>query len=81
MTLSTEPIAIMVRKADPEFKLLADDTIKGLVASGEMSTIYEKWFMRPIPPKNVKLNLPISDSTKAAWAKPNDKPLEDFMKN
>lgn len=80
-TLSTEPIAIMVRKADPELKLLADDTIKGLIASGEMSAIYEKWFMRPIPPKNVKLNLPISDSTKAAWAKPNDKPLEDFMKN
>jgi glutamate/aspartate transport system substrate-binding protein len=34
--------------------------------------------MQPIPPNNVTLNMPASDSTKAAWANPNDKPMEDY---
>ncbi|HVZ45378.1 MAG TPA: amino acid ABC transporter substrate-binding protein [Ramlibacter sp.] len=78
--LSVEPIAIMVRKGDPAFKKLGDDTIVQLVKSGEMSKLYDKWFMQPIPPKNVRIGLPASDSTKAAWANPNDKPMEDYAK-
>ena len=34
--------------------------------------------MQPIPPANVKIGLPMSDATKAAWANPNDKPMEAF---
>jgi len=78
--LSVEPIAIMLRKDDPAFKKLADDTLKGLMKSGEIAKIYDKWFMQPIPPKNNKVGLPVSDSTKAAWATPNDKPMEDYAK-
>lgn len=78
--LSVEPIAIMLRKDDPAFKKLADDTLKGLMKSGEIGKIYDKWFMQPIPPKNNKVGLPVSDSTKAAWATPNDKPMEDYAK-
>jgi len=78
--LSVEPIAIMLRKDDPAFKKLADDTLKGLMKSGEIAKIYDKWFMQPIPPKNNKVGLPISESTKAAWATPNDKPMEDYAK-
>jgi glutamate/aspartate transport system substrate-binding protein len=36
--------------------------------------------MQPIPPKNVKVGLALSESTKAAWASPNDKPMEDYAK-
>jgi glutamate/aspartate transport system substrate-binding protein len=50
--LSVEPIAIMLRKDDPAFKKLADDTIRDLAKSGEMEKIYDKWFVQPIPPKN-----------------------------
>ena len=78
--LSVEPIAIMLRKDDPAFKKLADDTLKDLMKSGEIQKIYEKWFVQPIPPKNVRVGLPASESTKAAWANPNDKPVEDYMK-
>lgn len=80
-TLSVEPIAIMLRKGDPDFKLLADSTIKGLIASGEMAALYDKWFVQPIPPKGVRLGLPLSDATRAAWANPTDKPLEEFSRN
>lgn len=78
--LSVEPIAIMIRKDDPGIKKLADDTVKALMKSGEIQKVYDKWFMQPIPPKNVTLNLPASAATKAAWATPNDKPVEEYLK-
>jgi len=78
--LSVEPIAIMLRKDDAAFKKLADSTIGEMIKSGEMAKLYDKWFMQPIPPKNAKVGLPASDATKAAWANPNDKPVEDYMK-
>ncbi len=78
--LSVEPIAIMLRKDDPAFKKLADDTLKDMMKSGEIAKLYDKWFVQPIPPKNVKVGLAVSESTKAAWATPNDKPMEDYAK-
>ncbi len=79
-TISVEPIAIMLRKDDPAFKKMADDTIRDLIKSGELPKLYDKWFVQPIPPKNTKVGLPASDATKGAWAAPNDKPVEDYAK-
>ena len=78
--LNVEPIAIMVRKDDPAFKKLADDTVAAMAKSGELARLYDKWFVQPIPPKNTRVGLPASDATKAAWANPNDKPAEDYAK-
>ncbi|MEO6319884.1 MAG: transporter substrate-binding domain-containing protein [Polaromonas sp.] len=77
--LSVEPIAIMIRKDDPLFKRLADDTVNNLIKSGEMNKLWTKWFLTPIPPKNTKVGLALSESTKAAWATPNDKPMEEYV--
>ena len=77
--LSVEPIAIMIRKDDPAFKKAVDDSIKAMMKSGEIAKLYDKWFLQPIPPANTKVGLPLSDATKAAWANPNDKPVEDYM--
>jgi len=76
--LSVEPIAIMIRKDDPLLKRMADDTVKSMVKSGEMTKLWTKWFLSPIPPKNNVIGLALSDSTKAAWATPNDKPAEEY---
>ncbi len=78
--LSLEPIAIMLRKDDPAFKKLADDTIADMAKSGELAKTYDKWFLQAIPPKNIKLNLAASASTKNAWAQLNDKPVEAYAK-
>jgi glutamate/aspartate transport system substrate-binding protein len=78
--LSVEPIAIMIRKDDPAFKKAVDGSITAMMKSGEIAKLYDKWFMQPIPPSNTKVGLPLSDATKAAWASPNDKPVEDYMK-
>ena len=77
--LSVEPIAIMIRKDDVNLKKIGDDTIKALIKSGDMAKLYDKWFMQPIPPRNVRVGLPASESTQAAWATPNDKPTEAYI--
>jgi len=76
--LSVEPIAIMYRKDDPAFKKAVDDSVRALAKSGEVAKLYDKWFIQPIPPSNTKVGLPASDATKAAWANPTDKPLEEY---
>ena len=76
--LSVEPIACMLRKDDPAFKKAVDDSIKRQIADGSLAKLYDKWFMQPIPPANVKVGLPLSEATKEAWAHPNDKPMEAY---
>ena len=78
--LSVEPIAIMIRKDDAAFKKIGDDTVKEMMKSGEMAKLWDKWFMQPIPPKNTRVGYAPSESTKAAWNAPNDKPMEDYAK-
>jgi len=78
--LSIEPIACMVRKDDPAFLKAVDDSIKRQIADGSLAKLYDKWFMQPIPPTNTKVGLAMSEATKAAWANPNNKPMEDFNK-
>jgi len=78
--LSVEPIACMLRKDDPAFKKAVDDSIKAMMKNGTLAKLYDKWFLQPIPPTNTKVGLPLSDATKAAWANPNDKPMEDYAR-
>ena len=73
-SLQVEPYACMVRKDDPEFKKLVDGTITRLMKSGEFARMYTKWFMSPIPPKGVNLNLPMSEQLKANLKTPSDVP-------
>ncbi|MCK6401514.1 MAG: amino acid ABC transporter substrate-binding protein [Sphaerotilus natans subsp. sulfidivorans] len=78
--LNVEPIACMLRKDDATFKTAVDDSIKGMIKSGDLAKLYDKWFMQPIPPANAPVGLPLSEATKAAWANPNDKPAEEYAK-
>ena len=79
-TLSEEPIAIMIRKDDPKFKKVVDNAVTAMMKSGEVEKIYNKWFMSPIPPRNVSVNMAMTASLKDAIAHPNDKPAEDYAK-
>ncbi|MFY7940128.1 MAG: transporter substrate-binding domain-containing protein, partial [Burkholderiaceae bacterium] len=73
-SLQVEPYAVMVRKGDPEFKKLVDDTIAGLIKSGDFEKLYKKWFMAPIPPRQRSLTLPISDRLREHLKSPSDQP-------
>jgi ABC-type amino acid transport substrate-binding protein len=70
--LTIEPLAIMLSKDDAELKRIADDEMKRLIATREAHTIYERWFLRPIPPKNRPLNLPMNYLLRDFWKYPTD---------
>lgn len=76
--LSVEPIAIMLPKGDDAFKKAVDDSIRGLMRSGEIQQIWSRWFEQPIPPLNNRVDMPLNTSTRAAWADPNDRPKEAY---
>ena len=63
----------MLRKDDPQFKELVDKTLSAVYKSPEIERIYNKWYMSPIPPKNVNLNFPMTPQLKTDFAAPNDK--------
>ncbi len=71
-----EPYAFMVRKDDAQFKQLVDQTLTGLMKSGEIRKMYAKWFTFPIPPKNVSFNFPMSETVTQLYATPSDKPMD-----
>ena len=72
-SLRSEPYGLIIRKDDPEFKVFVDRTIGAMVKGGEFDTLYAKWFLRPIPPRNVNLNFPMTQPLRDALANPNDK--------
>jgi glutamate/aspartate transport system substrate-binding protein len=75
---SFEIYGCMLRNGDPEFKKVVDAAIAGLYKSGKINGIYAKWFMQPIPPKNLNLHFPMSDDLKRLLANPTDKSAEQL---
>ena len=73
---SKEAYGCMLRKDDPVFKKVVDAALTKALTSGEAEKIYTKWFLNPIPPKGLNLNMPLSDDMKAAFKAPNDKAFE-----
>lgn len=70
--LTTEPLAIMLPRNDPEFKKLVDDEMRRLIVSGEIQAIYDKWFLQPIAPSQRALSLPVSYLLREFWKYPTD---------
>ena len=70
----SDPYALMIRKDDPQFKALVDEALAQLMRAGEFEQLYTQWFQRPIPPKGVNMDLPMSDALKHDIKEPNDKP-------
>jgi ABC-type amino acid transport substrate-binding protein len=70
--LTTEPLAIMLPKNDPEFKKIVDEEMKRMIRSREIYAIYDKWFAKPIPPNNTSLDLPVSYLLRDFWKYPTD---------
>jgi glutamate/aspartate transport system substrate-binding protein len=71
--LTIEPLAIMLSKDDPEFKRVVDDEMRRLITgSREAHAIYERWFTKPIPPRNTALALPMNYLLKDFWKYPTD---------
>ena len=70
--LTVEPLAIMLPKGDAEFKAILDNEMKRMIVSREAHTIYDRWFLKPIPPRNTPLNLPMNYLLRDFWKYPTD---------
>jgi glutamate/aspartate transport system substrate-binding protein len=78
--LSVEPYGIMLRRDDPAFKKVVDAAMVRIYKSGEIAKIYDKWFLKPIPPRGLNLNVPMSDQFKKVVARPTDSGDPDAYK-
>jgi glutamate/aspartate transport system substrate-binding protein len=70
--LSAEPYGLMMRRDDPAFKKVVDDTLKQLYTSGAAAKLYQKWFQSPIPPRGINMSLPVSKALQKVWQSPID---------
>ncbi len=70
--LSVEPYGIMLRREDAPFKKVVDEAMIATYKGGAINAIYDKWFLKPVPPKGINLNVPMSDSFKKVVASPTD---------
>ena len=67
---SVEPYGAMMPKDDPGFRKVVDDATAKLYKSPEMAALYDKWFLKPVPPKGIALNVPMSAELKKTLASP-----------
>lgn len=70
--MTVEPYAIAFAKGEPQLKRLVDSTLRRLIESGELRRLYDRWFMQPIPPKGIDLEMPISPLLEDSWRFPSD---------
>jgi glutamate/aspartate transport system substrate-binding protein len=67
---SVEPYAAMMPKDDPAFAKVVNDATANLYKSGAINALYDKWFLKPIPPKGITLSVPMSPQLKRVLADP-----------
>jgi len=72
VALSVEPYGIMLRKDDAAFKKVVDAAMVNTYKSGAIDGIYDKWFLKPVPPKGLNLNVPMSEPFRKVIANPTD---------
>jgi len=77
--LILEPIAIVLRKGDLDFKKVVDRHLASLMLDGVVGRLYNKWFLQPIPPNNLRMDLPMTFSLRDQLAWPTDR-LADEMR-
>ena len=71
---SIDPYALMLPRGDAAFKALVDRALVEYFRSGAIMATYDKWFAKPIPPRGVTLNFPLSAPLRKAFATPTDSP-------
>ncbi len=71
--ITVEPLAIMLRRDDPEFKKYVDTVLSRAMIDGEVRSLYTKWFLSAIPPKGVNLGIPLSPLMRDQLSFPTDK--------
>ncbi|ANH75652.1 ABC transporter, phosphonate, periplasmic substrate-binding family protein [Ralstonia insidiosa] len=75
-TLSVERNALMLSRADAQWKALVDQTLAALFASPDVLALQKRWFQQPIGARGIVLGLTPSPEVLAAWKHPSDEAVE-----
>lgn len=67
---SPEPYGLMIRRNDTEFRDAVNTALVEIYSSGEIETIYDKWFTKPIPPNGINMRLPMSADLRNLFLNP-----------
>ncbi|MDF3837563.1 amino acid ABC transporter substrate-binding protein [Cupriavidus basilensis] len=70
--LSVEQNALMMSKADPEWKQLVDQTLASVFAGPQVAALQKHWFQQPIGARSINLALAPSAEVREAWKHPSD---------
>ncbi len=70
--LSVEQNALMLSKADPEWKRLVDQTLAKTFTSPDVAAMQKRWFQQPIGTRGTNLALAPSTEVLQAWKHPSD---------
>lgn len=73
---SFEAYACMLPYGDTAFKRLVDDTLARMMRSGQAESIYQRWFMSPLPDSGLNLQFPMSETMRRLFRNPNDHPFQ-----
>ena len=75
-----EPIAIVLSKGDVEYKKTVDRNLAALMLYGVFGRFYEKWFQQPIPPGNLRMDLPMTFALRDQLRWPTDRVGDEISK-
>lgn len=67
-----EPYGIMMHHGDMAFKTIVNEALRKIYTSGEIMKIYDKWFMKPVPPAGTNMNLPMSAELRERFLSPQE---------
>jgi len=78
--LVLEPIAIVLRKGDADYKKTIDRHLAALMLDGVVGRFYNKWFQQPIPPGNLRMDLPMTFALRDQLRWPTDRLGDEMSK-
>lgn len=70
--LSIEPLAVMMRKGDQQFKDFVNGEMSNLMKTGRFDELYNKWFLEPLAPHYIAIGIPQSQLLKDVVRMPLD---------
>lgn len=74
--MSSEVYACMMRRDDDELRRIVDRALSRVMSSGEILTLYEKWFQKPIAPGGLNLDWPPTPQLLDLYQHPRAQPLD-----
>ena len=79
--LSYAPFGLMFQLNDPNFAAVVNEAILKIFKSKSIYKIYNKWFLSPIPPNDINLNIEVSPENKFNRKNLNTLPAEVYPLN